>query len=52
MFQYSTGHRRIRGQIHQCAQQRGKYMFIRKTVQKLQATLYDAKSEAEFKKKT
>jgi hypothetical protein len=51
MFQHSTERRKFRGQLHQCEQQQGKYMFIGKTVKKLQATLFDLKREAELKKR-
>ena len=40
----------MRGQLHQCEQQQCKYMFRGKTVQKLQATLFGLKREAELKK--
>jgi hypothetical protein len=52
MFQHSTERRKFRGQLHQWEQQQGKYMFIGKTVKKLQATVFDLKREAELKKKT
>jgi len=50
MFQHSREHKRNRSQLYQCKQQQGKYMFIGKRVQKLQAAIFDLKREAELTK--